>query len=1334
MLGQIGIRKQAVTFFLCVHLLLLAAVGTSLAAAPVSCDTKGWISSIGLEWVASNCIAKTMTDNTALHYGNNFVECNGGNVSVYASYGDSQATPASLVNYILSQGYKVFRNKEGSHVLMVHPLYKGVIDGKDMTRYATGQVYTDVFSRGLVLPQTPLCNATPPCKSCPCPEIELGSSVNLISGRLSHTQELFSAKGGQMPQTLTLDYRSMDFEPSTIGSGWSHSSEQSLQVLANGSLSLWHGGISRNYRLYSGVYFAPAGDYSTLVKNADGSYLLTEKEGLKRVFDSSGHISAMVDRNGNTVSFVYASGTLQLVTDPSGRNVTFTYDLDGRLSVVTDPGGARYVFTYSNGLLSAVTAPGGGTWNYTYANGVLLTRSDPGGSIKSYGYDASNRVLSSVDPVKQTRSIGYAANSVGNPGKVPDAYPSEMMTNKLTVIEKNSAGWTYVYNYPGATVKSVTDPYGNSTEYTYDTTGNRLSMTEPGIVITRYTYDVFGNRLSTTDPQGAVTTSTYNSSGQIMSSSGPQGVTAQSYDARGNLLVFTDVASGTTVHEYDSRGNITKVTNAGNQSTVLSYTVTGYLASSTDPDGVIRTYSYDTVGNMLTSNGPEGGATYRYDVNGHLLNVTDTLGQVTSYVYDKLGNLTILTDANGGKIEYSYNYQGQATRIIDALGAATSLVYGGGSGTCPGCSGGVDTLTTLTDARSQTTSYSYDLMSRMTKETDSLGNTTLYGYDAAGNVSSKSTANGIIIMYEYDNMRRLTKKKYPDSSSESYSYDVAGRMLISVNKDVSYGYMYDSAGRLTKVTDSRGVVLEYESDILGNRIKTTMQKGTPEAHVISYGYDQANRPATIGSSAGIFAYVYDGTGHRSNLVYPHGVTGSYGYDSLGRLTSIKHMAGNSTITFADYGSFDKVGNRKSKNTPAGGEAYIYDPVYRLLQAATPGSTETFTYDSVGNRVTGPGPKDRKYLYDAGNRMLAGKQFGYLYDANGNQLARTLPKASDKSWVQSWDAENRLIRLEKVKGAVENRTVTYKYDPLGRRIEKKIANVVNGLTKISTWFYVYDNENIALEIYTDEVGTTKKSWYTHGVFVDEHLAVERDGQKFYYHADGLGSVTAITDSAKNLVQSYGYESFGMVHPSTDFRNSYTYTGREWDKEAGLYYYRARYYDPVDGRFISKDPIGIVGGINGYSYVFNNPTNWIDPAGMYGIEVHYYMTLYLAGLVGFNAADATKIANADQSVDDDWSLSPFNYPNGTKLHFMSRLNARSLMVNSMDSCSLGAFGTVLHIFQDTFSHAGFTWKYGHLFAGTTPDNFSQQSPRDAEMMNNTMNYLQIMKRCMDKKCAK
>lgn len=122
-------------------------------------------------------------------------------------------------------------------------------------------------------------------------------------------------------------------------------------------------------------------------------------------------------------------------------------------------------------------------------------------------------------------------------------------------------------------------------------------------------------------------------------------------------------------------------------------------------------------------------------------------------------------------------------------------------------------------------------------------------------------------------------------------------------------------------------------------------------------------------------------------------------------------------------------------------------------------------------------------------------------------------------------------------------------------------------------------------------------------------MERGGQYYYYHADGLGSVTAISDAARTVVQRYSYSVFGQPRPTTDFRNSYQYTGREYDKETGLYYYRARYYDPIEERFIQKDPIGFAGGdVNLFGYVQNNPANATDPTGLTNFFVRPWWNLF------------------------------------------------------------------------------------------------------------------------------
>lgn len=166
------------------------------------------------------------------------------------------------------------------------------------------------------------------------------------------------------------------------------------------------------------------------------------------------------------------------------------------------------------------------------------------------------------------------------------------------------------------------------------------------------------------------------------------------------------------------------------------------------------------------------------------------------------------------------------------------------------------------------------------------------------------------------------------------------------------------------------------------------------------------------------------------------------------------------------------------------------------------------------------------------------------------------------------------------------TSTYRYDGLGRRIEK----VANGQTKR----YIYDDEDILLEY---DGSNVLQARYAHGPGIDEPIAVTKGGSTFFYHQDGLGTVTDLTDSTGATAKSYSYDAYGTIVDQTGTVDQpYTYTGREFDSESGLYYYRARSYDPSTGRFIQKDPVGFAGDLNLYRYTRSNSVNRIDPSGM------------------------------------------------------------------------------------------------------------------------------------------
>ncbi len=167
--------------------------------------------------------------------------------------------------------------------------------------------------------------------------------------------------------------------------------------------------------------------------------------------------------------------------------------------------------------------------------------------------------------------------------------------------------------------------------------------------------------------------------------------------------------------------------------------------------------------------------------------------------------------------------------------------------------------------------------------------------------------------------------------------------------------------------------------------------------------------------------------------------------------------------------------------------------------------------------------------------------------------------------------------------------SFKYDAFGSRIEKKI----NG----KTIQYLYDVLDIVQEIQNGMVYAD----YIRTLNLDEPLArIKSDGTIRYYHADALGSVIALTDEIGTVRTQYNYSPFGeaeIIGEPSD--NPFQYTGRENDN-TGLYYYRFRYYSPILKRFISEDPIGLMGGVNLYLYIQDSPINWNDPLGLFSIK--------------------------------------------------------------------------------------------------------------------------------------
>ncbi len=983
------------------------------------------------------------------------------------------------------------------------------------------------------------------------------TQVNMRSGNFFYQRSDLFIGDQALPIDVTYSFNtSLDTINYGYGNGWvfSYAMNYQLDSLDNVIISRV-AGRRDTFKINGPNYDAPLNVFDELEKYDGDKYRLTNKYGLVHLFEDPSHrsMTQLLDNKSNTITFNYQDGFLSNLQHSNGRALDFSWE-NGLLVQMDDNNG-----------------PGTRSFQYVYDDGNLVEVIDPMGFSEKYNYDDRNNLIEILDKNETPLVIKYSSNQKVR--KLLTCFGEESFTfseNKsFRIIQEEGVPMTtkYEFNDVGLLVK-LTNPSNQDMLFEYDDEGNMTKFTDLNGNANSSLYDGNGNKVKQTDPNGFANLRSYTSTNRLQSETDRNGnTTFYEYDSDDNISKITHPDGTFQTMLYDSYGNITSLTNERDETYLMTYNSFGNITSLSYPIGG-ETYEYDSRGNMtkvINAVGEE--MTMSYDMRNRIASLEDNLGRVRNYTYDGNGNVISETNLNGVVHNYSYDPMNRLVGVsID--GHTTSFEHNH-----------VGNLKFIKDAKGAVSNFEYDERGLLTAESDQMGYTWTYQYDANGNILTKTTPTGIDISYERNNLDRITSKSFEDNT-ESFTYDKSGRLTYAANDDINISYAYDSRNRLiSKTINNWNKTIFYSYDAKGNRTSMT----DPDGSVTNYTYDAFSRLISMSNSFGNTSFQYNTAGRLTRQDNPNGTYVTFAYNLIGQLTLLTNYASDNSIISSSAYTYDNQGNRLSKTNHDGlMEAYFYDNLNRLDSIIySDGSYEVMVFDEVGNRVERTTNNvSEQYLYNNANFLLSVNDTTFSYDESGNLIS----KSQDGIITEyKYNAENRLVEIIHPSGAF----TSYKYDPFGNKISM-IDSSGNELR------YLHDFQNVLLEL--DNNGNTQ-TLFSSSLNPDGWLAMRQSGVNYFYHKDGLGSITELSISNESIAKSYVYDAFGnIINETGAVPNRYTYTGREKEIDSDLYYYRSRFYDPAVGRFTSKDGffghLGVPSTLHKYTYAENNPTSYVD----------------------------------------------------------------------------------------------------------------------------------------------
>ncbi|MEB7482996.1 DUF6531 domain-containing protein [Escherichia coli] len=951
---------------------------------------------------------------------------------------------------------------------------------------------------------------------------------------------------------------------------------------------------------------------------------------------------------------------------------------------------ARYTYTEAGELLAVYDRSNTQVRAFTYDAqhpGRMVAHRYAGRPEMRYRYDDTGRVVEQLNPAGLSYRYQYEQDRI----TVTDS-----LNRREVLHTEGGAGLKRVVK------KELAD--GSVTHSGYDAAGRLTAQTDAAGRRTEYGLNVVsGDITDITTPDGRETKFYYNDGNQLTAVVSPDGLESRrEYDEPGRLVSETSRSGETVRYRYDDAhselpATTTDATGSTRQMTWSRY---GQLLAFTDCSGYQTRYEYDRFGQMTAVHREEGISLYRhYDNRGRLTSVKDAQGRETQYEYNAAGDLTAVITPDGNRSETQY----------DAWGKAVSTTQGGLTRSMEYDAAG--RVISLTNENGSHSDFSYDALDRLVQQGGFDGRTQRYHYDLTGKLT-QSEDEGLVTLWYYDESDRITHRTVNGEPAEQWQYDDHGWLTdishLSEGHRVAVHYGYDDKGRLTGERQTvenpeTGELLwqhetthAYNEQGLANRVTPDslppvewltygsgylagMKLG--DTPLLEYTRDRMHRETvrSFGSMAG------------SNAAYKLTST----YTPAGQLQS-QHL--NSLVYDRDYGWNDN-GDLVRISGPRQTREYGYSATGRLESVRTlaPDLDIRIPYatDPAGNRL--PDPElhpDSTLTAWPDNRIAEDAHYVYHYDEYGRLTEKTdrIPAGvirtdDERTHHYHYDSLHRLvhyIRIQYEEPLVESR---YLYDPLGRRMAKRVwrrerdltgwmslsrkpemtwygwdgdrlTTVQTDTTRIQTVYQpgsfaplirietdngerekaqrrslaeklqqegsedghgvVFPAELVRLldrleeEIRADRVSSESRAWLAQCGLTVEQLARQVEPEYtparkvHFYHCDHRGLPLALISEDGNTAWRGEYDEWGnQLNEENPYylHQPYRLPGQQHDEESGLYYNRNRYYDPLQGRYITQDPIGLAGGWNLYNYPLN-PIIRMDPLGLYNL----YQLLY------------------------------------------------------------------------------------------------------------------------------